>query len=42
MPFPSVGEKIPAVELQDLDGNTTSLDRWLGKPLVLVFLREPG
>jgi len=39
---PGAGDRIPALSFQDLEGATVSLDRWLGRPLILVFLRHPG
>ena len=42
MTSPSVGDRVPPVELLDLDGRATALDRWQGRPLLLVFLRDPG
>jgi hypothetical protein len=39
---PSVGDRVPSVELLDLDGRAAPLDRWQGGPLLLVFLRDPG
>ncbi len=38
----AVGDRVPPVELLDLDGKAAALDRWLGRPLLLVFLRDPG
>lgn len=42
MTSPSVGDRVPPVELLDLDGKAAPLDRWQGRPLLLVFLRDPG
>ena len=42
MASPSAGDKAPTVELLDLNGKVTPLDRWQGRPLLLVFLRDPG
>ena len=42
MASPSAGDRAPTVELLDLDGRAAALDRWQGRPLLLVFLRDPG
>ncbi len=42
MASPSAGDTVPSVELLDLDGRAAPLDRWQGRPLLLVFLRDPG
>ncbi len=39
---PGVGDQIPHLSFQDLEGATVSLDHWFGRPLILVFLRHPG
>ena len=39
---PSVGNRIPRVSLQTLDGTAAPLTRWQGRPLLLTFLRHPG
>ena len=39
---PGIGDRIPSVSLQALDGTTAPLERWQGRPLLLTFMRHPG